>query len=210
MDANLNFVYQKQLERVKEALQKNQMDAFIVESAADVVPLLQKMIPAGAVVGSGGSESLRECGALDLLRNGTYTFLDRDAPGADKEALYRQMFSADVYLASANALTEKGEIYEIDGNGNRVAAIVFGPSSVILVVGRNKIVPNLEAARQRRANLAAPANVRRIALQTPCAVTGTCADCKSPGRICCSEVVLYQQRTPGRIKVVLVNEDLGY
>lgn len=210
MDTNLDFVYQNMLLRTKSALEKNNMQAFIVQSAAEVVPLLQQLIPAGASVSNGGSISLAQTGAIQLLRNGAYQYLDRDAPGADRNVVHRQAFGADVYLASANAITQNGEIYEVDGRGNRVAAIAYGPDSVILVAGRNKIVPTLEDARQRRAQIAAPANVKRLGLKTPCNVTGTCSNCKSPARICCIELVLQQQQTNGRIKVILVNEELGY
>lgn len=210
MDKNVNFVYQKMLERTAQALEKNNMETHVLQTVAEVVPLLQTLIPNGAAVANGGSMSLYECGAMQLLRSGAYQFLDREAPGANKEEMQRKAFGADVYLASANAVTQNGEVYEIDGNGNRVAAIAYGPARVILVVGRNKIVPTIEDARVRRAQVAAPANVSRLQLAAPCATTGTCVNCKSPSRICCTELVLQQQRAKGRVTVILVNEELGY
>ena len=186
------------------------MNVHIVNTAADVAPLVKELIPAGATVASGGSMSLQECGVPALLRSGAYNYLDREAPGADGNKVYRESFFADAYLASANAITENGEIYEMDGNSNRVAAIAFGPTSVILVAGYNKIVANLEAARRRNAEIAAPANCRRLGKKTPCSVTGTCSDCSSPDRICCTEMILRQQRVSGRIKVILVKEELGF
>lgn len=210
MDEHTCFVDEKRLERVKAALEKNQITAHILQAASEVVPFLRQHIPAGATVSNGGSMTLRECGAIELLRNGAYNYLDRDAEGVDKKAVQRAAFGADYYLASANAVTEQGEIFEMDGAGNRVAALVYGPDRVILVVGRNKIVENLEAARRRNALVAAPANCHRLGTATPCAVTGICQNCSSPGRICNAELVLHRQLDPQRMTVLLVNEPLGY
>ncbi|MDL2254618.1 lactate utilization protein, partial [Ruminococcaceae bacterium OttesenSCG-928-I18] len=188
----------------------NRMDALVLSSAKDVVPQLREWMPKGASVGAGGSMTLEQCGVMAFLREGGHTFFDRDAEGADVEEVFRRSFSADFYLASANAVTEQGEIYEIDGRGNRVAAIAFGPKNVILVAGFNKIVEGIDEARMRNFTVAAPANSHRLGLKTPCAVTGECSDCDSPQRICCTELVLGPQRVPGRVKVLLVCEDLGY
>ena len=136
---------------------------------------------------------------LDLLRCGDYQFLDRYASGLSGEQIaeiYRKSFFADAFLCSTNAVTESGELYNVDGNGNRVAAMTFGPASVILVVGANKIVRDLAEAEQRVKEFAAPANCKRLACKTPCAVTGKCADCSGDGRICCTAVVHRQQRIP--------------
>ncbi len=210
MEKHLQYVEMKRLERIKLALEKNNVDAFIVQTTSEVVPLVRSLLPKGGVVSSGGSVTLSQCGVIELLKSGEYDYLDRTAPDADVHTLLRRVFSADAYLASANALTEQGEIYFMDGTANRVSAIAFGPASVILVVGRNKIVEDLEQARLRNERVSAPANCRRLSCKTPCATSGTCANCASPERICCSEMVLYQQRVRGRIKVVLVNEPLGY
>ena len=118
--------------------------------------------------------------------------------------------ASPVYFASANAVTEAGEVLNVDGNANRVAAITFGPASVILVVGSNKIVKDLAAADARVKAVAAPANAKRLSCKTPCAVTGQCENCQSPGRICCTYVLHRYQRVPGRIKVILVGQELGY
>lgn len=210
MDKNTRFVEQKRLERVQKALEKNRMEAYIVADASEVVPLLRSLLHNNDTVTCGGSRTLFECGIIDMLLEGPYDYLDRYAPGADTAAVYRQAFSADAYLASANAVTESGEIFQVDGTGNRVAALAFGPSNVILVVGQNKIVPDIEAARRRNAEIAAPANAVRVDAKTPCAATGKCNDCSSPDRICSTELVLRQQRIQGRIKVILVPEELGY
>ena len=126
------------------------------------------------------------------------------------EDIYRRAFFADTFLASANAVTEAGEIFNVDGNSNRIAAIAFGPKSVILVVGYNKLVRDLDEAETRLETIAAPANAIRLHKKTPCVQTGVCAHCKSPDRICCTSMVMRQQREPGRVKVILVGESLGF
>lgn len=213
MNESLAYVIEQRMERTAAALRKNNMDAYCVKKAEDVVPLVKTLVADGATVGAGGSMTLAECGVMDLLRSGAYHFLDREAPGLtpdDVGKIYRQVFSADCYFASANAVTEAGEILNVDGNANRVAAITFGPASVILVVGYNKIVKDLAAADARIKAVAAPANAKRLSCKTPCDVTGQCEDCHSPARICCTYVLHRQQRVPGRIKVILVGESLGY
>lgn len=210
------------LETVAQALRKNNMDAVCVGTAAEVVPLLGTMLKTGETVAVGGSKSLDDAGVLPFLRSGQYRFLDRYTPDLTPEQV-REIFvaslGADTYLCSANAVTEKGEIYCVDGNANRIAALCYGPRSVILVVGNNKIVPDLEAAHRRVKTVAAPRNTARLGCNTPCAKTGICcaadaADptdgCSSEARICCSYLTLGHQRTPGRIKVILVDEPLGF
>ena len=212
------------MEKLMNNLRKNNMEPYFVQTKEEVVPLLKTLIPAGATVTTGGSVTLNETGVLDLLRSGEYNFLDRFAPNLsreDVEEIFRKAFSADVYLASANALTEKGEIYNVDGNSNRVAAILFGPKSVILVVGKNKIVPDIQAAAERVKRIAAPLNCKRLHVGSYCEKAGVCMSlnhekpdicdgCDGDGRICCSYTVLSHQRQKNRIKVIIVNEDLGY
>lgn len=210
------------LAAVAEALRKNNMEVVCVDTAADVVPLLRTMIKTGETVAVGGSQSLADADVLSLLRNGDYRFLDRYAPGLTPDQI-REIFvgslGADVYLCSANAVTEKGELYCVDGNANRIAALCYGPRSVILVVGKNKIVPDLAAAHRRVKTVAAPRNTARLGCDTPCAKTGVCCavdstdptdGCSSASRICCSYLTLGKQRTEGRIKVILVDEPLGF
>ncbi len=213
MNEALAYVVAQRMERTAAALRKNNMEAYCVKTAGEVVPLVKTLLAEGATVGAGGSMTLEECGVMDLLRSGAYHFLDRGAPGLTPEdigKIYRQIFSADCYFASANAVTEAGEVLNVDGNANRVAAITFGPASVILVVGSNKIVKDLAAADARVKAVAAPANAKRLSCKTPCAVTGQCENCQSPGRICCTYVLHRYQRVPGRIKVILVGQELGY
>lgn len=210
MDQYAYDVELKRLERTQQALVKNNMQATILEKASEVAPLVQQLIPTGSMVANGGSVSLIETGVMSVLRGGNYNFLDRETPGTDIQQLYRQSFMADYYLCSANALTENGEIYEMDGNSNRVAALAYGPEHVILVVGNNKIVPDIQAAKERAMLYSNPANAMRVGAKTPCAVTGKCSNCSSPGRICCTELILHQQRVKDRIHVILVNEPLGF
>ena len=206
---------------VMENLEKNRIAVEYVEKKEEVLPLIRRLIPAGSTVASGGSRSLDETGVIGLLKSGTYTYLDRMAPDLTPEQ--RQEIAikgntADVYLCSTNALTEAGELYNVDGNCNRIAAIAFGPKSVIMVVGINKIVPNLEAAVHRVKTIAAPLNTQRLNCDTPCRHTGVCMGvdgtmtdgCHSPARICCNYLISAQQRVPNRIRVILVGEPLGF
>lgn len=207
------------LERTADALSRNRMDAHWVKTKEDALALVQQLLPKGAVVANGGSMTLSECGIMDLLRNGDYQFLDREAvPPEERAELYRKAFSADCFLCSSNAVTEQGELYNVDGNGNRVAALIYGPKEVIVVAGANKLVPNLSAAIDRVKRLAAPVNAVRLGLETPCSRIGYCAGakgemaagCQCEARICCSYVVSGYQRFPNRIHVILVAEHLGY
>lgn len=212
------------MEKVIENLRKNNMEPYFVQSKEEVLPLIESLMKPGQTVAVGGSVTLNETGVIEHLRSGKYHFLDRFAPGLSREEvtnIFRQSFLADVYLSSANAITEKGEIYNVDGNANRVAAILYGPESVILIAGKNKIVPDLKAAVQRVKQIASPLNCKRLGCATYCAEKGECVSlqqdapdmcdgCASDARICCSYTVLARQRQKGRIKVILVNEDLGY
>lgn len=168
----------------------------------------------GMKIGWGGSMTLRECGILDYLRNEEFPhILDRDNPNLsheEKSVLQKQMFLCDVFLSSANALTEDGLIVNVDGTGNRVAATIYGPDKVYFVVGINKLVKNYDEAIQRIRNFVAPTNVRRLGFNTPCNTTLACQDCLSKNRICNYTVVIKRAPNPGRITVLLINEKLGF
>ena len=154
-----------------------------------------------------------ETGIIEHLRIGRYNFLDRYMDGLSRtqiEEIYRKSFFTDTYLTSTNAITEDGELYNVDGNGNRVAAMIYGPKSVIVVAGINKIVKNVDEAVERVRRVAAPANSIRLNKNTPCTKTGYCANCRTDDRICCTYTVFGQQREKNRIKVILVGESLGY
>ena len=207
------------LEHTTDALCANRMDAVWVKTKEEAREKVKEWIPQQAVVANGGSMTLAECGIMDLLRSGDYQFLDREAVAPEEvSALYRKAFSADVYLCSANAITESGELYNVDGTGNRVAALTYGPDCVIVVAGANKIVKDLGAAVERVKRIAAPVNTLRLERDTPCARCGICAKpnavmgdgCRNEQRICATYVVTGFQRVPNRIKVILVAESLGY
>ncbi|MGX8796870.1 lactate utilization protein [Fusibacter sp. JL298sf-3] len=213
MEQPVTFIRKKQIERTVEALKKHQMDAVLLPSKTALIDYVQNAVDANAVVSVGGSMTLFETGLIDHLDSGRYTFLNRYKPGLDAEAirrLYIQSFDADVYFSSANAITEDGLIYNVDGNGNRVAAITYGPKQVFIIAGTNKIVPTLDDAIKRNETLAAPANAVRLGTKTPCKTTGKCEHCSSPERICCSYSVIGYQRQSGRIKVLFVDEPLGF
>lgn len=213
MDKNVNFVIVERIKRTIENLEKNNIKGYFVENEGEALKKIEELLNEGDTVSVGGSMTLFEIGALDLLRSGKYVFLDRYAQGLTPEQIkeiYRKSFSADAYLTSSNAITEKGELYNVDGRGNRVAAMLYGPDKVIVVVGRNKIVRDLEEAAARNRELAAPANAKRLDRNTPCAKTGYCMDCNSKDRICNEYVVIKKQFDPDRIHVIIVNKDLGY
>lgn len=201
------------IEMTMAALRKNKMLPFYAETKEDVKIIIRDLIKDDKLMTAGGSMTLKECGVTDMLMNeykGIY--LDRSAAATPDEVgdIMRKAFISDTYFASSNAVTEDGELYNVDGNGNRVSAMIFGPKQVILVVGKNKIVKDMDEAVRRVETVAAPKNTVRLNCATPCAKTGECAHCHSDARICCSYVRLGQQRVPDRIKVIIVNEELGY
>ena len=203
----------KKIEKVISALEQNKMKPYYVKTKKDALSLIKDLVKEGETVSNGGSVSLDEIGLFPLLRSGKYNFLDRAKEGLNPDEVtdvMRNAFLADTYFASANAITEDGEIYCVDGRGNRISAMIFGPKSVILVVGKNKIVKDIKEAEERLRKIAAPMNTQRLNLTTPCAKTGKCENCKGDNRICCSYLVLRQQREKDRIKVIIVDENLGY
>lgn len=221
MDNNQKIVMEKQIDTVIRALEHNNMRGYYVPTREEIPAKVAELLHEGDTVAAGGSMTLRQCGIMELLRSGRYRFLDRETPGLTPEQvrqLYIQSFGADVYLCSTNAVTLSGELYNVDGNANRVACLAYGPRSVILVAGCNKIVADLQAAQTRVKRIAAPENVARLSCETYCAHKGVCQGvggemtdgCQSPGRICCSYLVQGYQREAGRIKVILVGEELGY
>lgn len=207
--------------RTMENLRKNRMEVHYVDTKAEVANTVKSLMPENATVAFGGSVTLQETGVIDMVHQSAFSVLDRYAPDlsrAEIEEIFRRSFAADVYLTSTNAITEKGELYNVDGNANRVAAIAYGPQSVIIVAGVNKIVPDLAAAIHRVKTVAAPRNAKRLHCDTYCAKTGYCRGlegdmtdgCGSPERICSEYLVSGFQRKPNRIKIVLVGEDCGY
>ncbi|MCX7773988.1 MAG: lactate utilization protein [Clostridia bacterium] len=213
MDKHLQSVLDIRIRKTLDSLKKNKMQGHYVATRDEAVAKVSELLNDGDTVAVGGSMTLFEAGVIDHLRSGRYTFFDRYAEGLSGDQIqeiFRKAFVADAFVTSTNAITENGELYNVDGMGNRVAAMVFGPKNVIVVAGINKIVKDVEAAVARVEQIAAPANATRIHCDTPCTKTGSCMHCRSDNRICCSYTVFGQQRIKDRIKVILVGESLGY
>jgi hypothetical protein len=213
MEKNVAWYIDKKIERTIEGLKKRNMEGYSVSDEAELMELLAKLIPRNSLVGVGDSMTLFETGVIDFLRKGNFTFLDKyreDITSEEKREIYIKNFSTDTFMCSTNALTENGELYNIDGNGSRVAPMLYGPKQVILVAGINKIVRDIEEAEKRVRQYAAPIDAKRLGKDTPCAALGYCVDCKSPNRICNDFVVIRGQFVKGRIKVIILKKQLGY
>ena len=218
-------VNENTVKSLMEKLENNNMKPYYCETGSEAKELVLSLIKAGDTVTNGGSVTMKEIGVMDAVKNrADITYLDRNAEGLTAEEvkeIYKNAFFADVYLMSTNALTLNGELYNVDGNSNRVAALLYGPESVIVVCGINKIVENLDEAVMRVKKIAAPRNTVRLHTGSYCENAGECMSlkndgafmcdgCKGSGRICCNYVVSAQQRHKDRIKVIIVNENLGY
>ncbi len=199
-------------DKIIAAMQSRQMECIYFETKKDMLEYLKAVVPAKATASWGGSMTLYESGVIDLLRGGLCKLIDRDAAKTPEEAhkCMHHAFDADYYFLSANAITMDGKLVNIDGNGNRVAALIYGPKQVFVIAGMNKVVKDEEAAMDRIKNMAAPMNVMRLSTGAPCSKTGNCMHCKGSGTICCHTVITRYSRHPGRIKVLLVGEELGY
>ena len=190
-------------------LESRNMSGYYAADRAEALKIALELIPEGSSVTMGGAMSAHEIGLVDALKAGNYDFIDRDAY-EDKRKAMLLAYNADVFLASANAITEDGVMINIDGNANRVSAICQGPKKVVFIVGMNKVCPDVDAAMKRARSVAATANAQRFGLSTPCAKTGACMDCKSPDTICCQFLITRFSRHAGRIHVILVNDNLGF
>jgi Uncharacterised ACR, YkgG family COG1556. len=213
MDKSISWFLDKRIEKVINALEKHNMKGIYVKDEQELIEVLKNLIEEESIVGVGDSVTLLETGVLDFLRDGNYTFLDKYREGItseEKRQIYIQNFSADTFLCSTNALTEEGELYNIDGNGSRVAPMIYGPKQVIIIAGINKLVRNLEEAERRVRNYVAPIDAKRLDKDTPCTKLGYCVDCKSPNRICNDFVTITRQFVKDRIKVIIVSKSLGY
>lgn len=208
-----DWYYLTKLKHTKKALERNGITAYIARTPEDARKKALSLIKKGAAVGFGGSRTVGEIGLLDNLRKGKYKLLDQyDASLSKAESMEQRKKGthAEYFVSGSNAVTEDGKLVNIDGLGNRLAGFCFGPDKVIIVVGRNKVVPDVHAAIDRVRNVAAPMNAKRFGLRTPCVTTGRCSDCDSPQRICNLTLIIEKQRIKDRISVVLVNEDLGF
>lgn len=193
-------------------LAKRNMEGFYCADKAAAVACALSLMEEGALIAWGGSESVKECGLMDAVANGKYSLIDRSAAKTPQEQreIFARTAMSDYYLMSANAITVDGELVNIDGNGNRLASLIYGPRNVIIVAGMNKVAADVEAAYKRVKTDACPPNAVRLNRKLPCAATGVCADCLADECFCNQIVVTRRSGHPGRIKVLLVGEPLGY
>jgi len=224
MNENVKEVTRNRLNRVKEALEANNFEVYLVSDRAEAAQAVKSLLKDGDSIGLGGSETLNECNILGVVRDEKYRFIDRYEKGLSPEQVRQRQVEAlcaDVFITGTNAITERGELYNVDGNGNRIAAIAFGPKSVIVVAGANKIVKTLDDAIKRVKMYAAPANTKRLGIKSYCQSFGECKalalgecemtdGCKGDNRICCDYLISAYQRQKGRIKVILIEESLGF
>ena len=196
-------------QKVIKGLASRNMTGYYAENREAALRQALALIPEGSSVTMGGALSAHEIGLVDALKNGNYRFIDRDQY-EDKRAAMLAAYDADVFLSSANAITEDGVMVNIDGNANRVSAIAQGPRKVVFIVGMNKVCDDIDGAMKRARNVASPTNAKRFNLNTPCCKTGSCMNCKSPDTICCQFLITRYSRHTGRIHVILVNDNLGF
>jgi len=213
MDQNKEWLIEMRLKKAEEKLKAHDFGAIYVKTKEDAAQEIWKYILPGMRVGVGGSVTLRELGILEQLEARGHTLYDHWKPGLSKEKILeirKSQMTSDLFLSSANAITLNGELINIDFAGNRTNATTYGPGKVILVVGYNKIVEDVQEAIKRIKNVAAPINARRLSIDVPCAKVGKCVDCNSPNRIC--RVVMIHERRPflTDMLIILVGEELGY
>lgn len=209
----VNVINKVKIDNLISKLENNNMNGYYADSTSNLLDTVKSIMSENDCVSVGGSMTLFETGLIDFLRNNNYNFLDRYEEGISKtdiENIYFRTFASDVYICSTNAITSNGELYNVDGNGNRVAAMIYGPKKVIVVAGVNKIVASVEDAIKRNEEFAAPMNCERLDRKTPCRKTGRCMNCSSPERICNSYTLIKKQFNKDRIHVILMNENLGY
>jgi hypothetical protein len=203
----------KSISTTIENLAKHNMASYFVENKSELIDLLSRLIPSNATVGCGDSVTLEQCGGFDFLRSGDFIFYDKHKntlSPEEKREIYLKNFSAHTFITGTNAITQDGKLFNIDGNGSRVAPMLYGPEQVIVVVGKNKIVEHVEAAIERTRQIAAPLDANRLGKETPCTKLSRCIDCNHKQRICNDFVLIAGQFTKNRIKVIIVNEELGY
>lgn len=198
--------------KIIDKLAKRNMEGYYAKNKEEAVKTVLSLIPDKSSVSWGGSMTMGEIGLNEALKNGDYTLIDRASAKNPEEVkeMYHKALSADYYIMSTNAMTVEGELVNIDGNGNRVAALIYGPENVIVIAGINKLAADIESAYKRVKTIACPINTMRLGKKTPCAVTGVCGDCYSSECICSQTVITRRSSIKNRIKVVIVGESLGY
>lgn len=209
---NKQQAYVKMAAGMIENFKKRGFDGYYCNSKEEALEKALEIIEKGSTIAWGGSESIKEIGLLEALKNGEYTLYDRATAKTKEEQkeMYLKHMSSDYFLMSSNAVTLDGELVNIDGNGNRVACLIHGPENIVMVVGMNKVATDVDSAIARVRNMAAPPNGVRLGLTTPCANTGKCGNCLSQDCMCCHTVITRKCRVINRIKIILVGEELGF
>ena len=203
-------------ERIRKTiynLQKNNMAGYYAENIKELLSLISTLIRKGETVGCGDSVTLEETGVFEYLRSGDLTFYDKHQPdltSEEKRAIYLKNFNADTFITGTNAVTTDGQLFNIDGNGSRVAPMLYGPKQVIVVAGVNKLADTVEDAVRRARQIAAPLDAKRLHKNTPCVKLGKCINCKHEQRICNDFVLISRQFIKDRIKVIFINGSYGY
>ncbi len=197
---------------VIEKLQKRQMEGYYCPTREEALEKVLEIIKPGSSIGWGGSKTLEEIGLIDIIRKRNYRLYDRAVGNNDEERMeiYSNILKADYFLMSSNAITLEGELINIDGRSDRIAFLCFGPKNVIVIAGMNKITSDVESGIQRARETAAPRNGQKLKRNIPCAVTGKCSDCYSPESICSQMLITRRSSSKGRIKIILVGEELGF
>ena len=212
MTEQMKTYYEKRAQVLVKNLKSRHFDAYYCPDSASALAKALELIPEGASVGWGGALSAQQIGLIDAVKSGSFAAIDRDAATTPEERTQalKRCLTADVFLCGANALSLDGQMVNIDGTGNRVAAIAYGPDMILVIAGMNKVCDTLDDAVTRARTIAAPMNKQRFPFKTPCEVTGACADCKSEESICNQILITRNCRPAGRIKFVLVGEELGF
>ena len=208
MDENMKKRNERLAQTVIKGLQSRNMTGYYAEDREAALKQALELIEENSTISMGGCMSAHEIGLVQALQEGNYQYLDRSKM-EPREGLLAA-YDSDVFLSSANAMTNDGILVNIDGNSNRVSCIAQGPKKVIFIVGMNKVCDDLDSAMKRARNVAAPINAQRFEVKTPCKETGKCFDCKSPDTICCQFLITRYSRHTGRIHVILVNDNLGF
>lgn len=204
--------YERTAKTIIGWLNRRNMEGYYFETSKEAIEAILNEIPTGSKVTWGGSMTFLESGMKEALENGNYELIDRDAIGTPQEAreVYAKQVMSDYYFMSSNAITLKGELVNIDGRSNRLSLLLHGPSNVILLVGMNKVVADVESGVKRIRTIACPANTLRLNKNTPCSITGVCGECLTDESICSNIVITRRSTYKGRIKVYLIGEELGF
>ncbi len=213
MEPNVSWYNEQSIKRTIDNLEKNNMKGYFIEHKDQLLELLNQLVSNNSTIGVGDSVTLAQLGVLDYFRSRNVHLLDKYKPNIstkEKQEIYIKNFSSDTFVSSTNALTENGELFNIDGNGSRVAPMIYGPKQVIIITGTNKIVRDIDEAIKRVRHYSAPIDAKRLGKNTPCTKLGYCVDCHHSERICNDFVAITGQFIKDRIKVLIINDTLGY